>query len=154
MRKYSGVIVKCGDEVLLCRRNHNNGLGEWSIPSGKLDKKVTNDGTEKIIKFEDYISGAKREFFEETNVNIDNENLSFVSITERRTRDGKQIKGFLYMYLLETENRIFPDFINAKDGEEHDNFGYFSVNNLPLNISSQLENVVKLILKKDCRCQF
>ena len=154
MKKYSGVIVKCGDEVLLCRRNHNNGLGEWSIPSGKLDKKVTNDGTEKIIKFEDYISGAKREFFEETNVNIDNENLSFVSITERRTRDGKEIKGFLYMYLLETENRIFPDFINAKDGEEHDNFGYFSVNNLPLNISPQLENVVKLILKKDCRCQF
>lgn len=154
MKKYSGVIVKCGDEVLLCRRNHNNGLGEWSIPSGKLDKKVTNNGTEKIIKFEDYISGAKREFFEETNVNIDNENLSFVSITERRTRDGKQIKGFLYMYLLETENRIFPDFINAKDGEEHDNFGYFSVNNLPLNISPQLENLVKLILKKDCRCQF
>ena len=96
----------------------------------------------------------QKEFFEETNVNIDNENLSFVSITERRTRDGKQIKGFLYMYLLETDNRIFPDFINAKDGDEHDNFGYFSVDNLPLNISPQLENVVKLILKKDCRCQF
>ena len=153
MRKYSGVIVKCGDEVLLCRRNQNE-VGEWSIPSGKLDKKIINNGTEKIIKFEDYVDCAKREFFEETNVNIDNENLSFVSITERRDRDGKQIKGFLYMYLLETDNRIFPDFINAKDGDEHDNFGYFSVDNLPLNISPQLENVVKLILKKDCRCQF
>jgi ADP-ribose pyrophosphatase YjhB (NUDIX family) len=153
MRKYSGVIVKCGDEVLLCRRNQN-GVGEWSIPAGKLGKKIINNGTEKIIRFEDYINGAKREFFEETNVNIDNETLSFASITERRTRDGKQIKGFLYMYLLETENRIFPDFINAKDGDEHDNFGYFSVDNLPLNISPQLENVVKLILKKDCRCQF
>jgi ADP-ribose pyrophosphatase YjhB (NUDIX family) len=153
MRKYSGVIVKCGDEVLLCRRNQNT-VGEWSIPSGKLDKKIINDGTEKIIRFEDYIDCAKREFFEETNVNIDNEDLSFVSITERRNRDGKQIKGFLYMYLLETDNRIFPDFINAKDGDEHDNFGYFSVDNLPLNISPQLENVVKLILKKDCRCQF
>jgi ADP-ribose pyrophosphatase YjhB (NUDIX family) len=153
MRKYSGVIVKCGDEVLLCRRTQN-GVGEWSIPAGKLSKKIINDGTEKIIKFEDYIDCAKREFFEETNANIDNEDLSFVSITERRNRDGKQIKGFLYMYLLETDNRIFPDFINAKDGHEHDNFGYFSVDNLPLNISPQLENVVKLILKKDCRCQF
>ena len=153
MKKYSGVIVKCGDEVLLCRRNQN-GVGEWSIPSGKLDKKIINNGIEKIIRFEDYVTGAKREFFEETNVNIDNEDLSFVSITERRTRDGKQIKGFLYMYLLETENRIVPDFVNAKDGDEHDNFGYFGVDNLPLNISPQLENVVKLILKKDCKCQF
>jgi ADP-ribose pyrophosphatase YjhB (NUDIX family) len=153
MKKYSGVIVKCGDEVLLCRRNQN-GVGEWSIPAGKLGKKIINNGSEKIIRFEDCVDGAKREFLEETNVNIQNENLSFVSITERRTRSGKHIKGFLYMYLLETENRIFPDFINAKDGDEHDNFGYFSVDNLPLNISPQLENVVKLILKKDCRCQF
>jgi len=58
------------------------------------------------------------------------------------------------MYLLETEDRIFPDFENAKDGDEHDNFGYFGLDNLPLNISPQLENVIKLILKKDCKCQF
>ena len=154
MKKYSGIIVKCGNEVLLCRRNHNNGSGEWSIPSGKLDKKVLNNGTEKTIIFEDYIKGAKREFLEETNVNIENKDLTFVSITERRTRDGKQVKGFLYMYLLETEDRIFPDFENAKDGDEHDNFGYFGVDNLPLKISPQLESVIKLVLKKDCQCQF
>ena len=84
MKKYSGVIVKCGDEVLLCRRNHNNGLGEWSIPSGKLDKKVTNNGTEKIIKFEDYISGAKREFFEETNDKFSLSIFTFVSSKNSR----------------------------------------------------------------------
>ena len=38
MKRYSGVVVRCGDEVLLCKRNNNKELpGVWSIPAGKID---------------------------------------------------------------------------------------------------------------------
>ena len=39
VKRYSGVIVKCGDEVLLCKRNAKDSLpGQWSIPGGNLEK--------------------------------------------------------------------------------------------------------------------
>ena len=39
VKRYSGVIVKCGDEVLLCKRNAAGSLpGQWSIPGGNLEK--------------------------------------------------------------------------------------------------------------------
>ena len=53
VKRYSGVIVKCGDEVLLCKRNATGSLpGQWSIPGGHLEKD------------EHPMDGVKREFEE------------------------------------------------------------------------------------------
>jgi len=118
-KRYSGVIVKCNDKILLCKRNNLGSFpGMWSIPGGKMEEGESSK------------ESAKREFFEETAVDIDNENITFVGVIPRHTRDGKKIKGFMYVYLLETENEIIPDLENAIDGEEHTDAKYFSLKEL------------------------
>ena len=38
-KRYGGILVKCKNEVLLCKRNKfGSNLGSWSIPAGKLNK--------------------------------------------------------------------------------------------------------------------
>ncbi len=72
VKRYSGVIVKCGDEVLLCKRNATGSLpGQWSIPCGHLEEG------------EHPIDGIKREFKEETNYTLDND-LKLVGFVKRK----------------------------------------------------------------------
>ena len=62
VKRYSGVIVKCGDEVLLCKRNATGSLpGQWSIPGGSLEKD------------EHPMDGVMREFNEETDYTLNND---------------------------------------------------------------------------------
>ena len=44
--------------------------------------------------------------------------------------DGKKVKGFMYVYLLKVDKEIEPDFENAIDGEEHTEWGYFTIDNI------------------------
>jgi len=138
VKRYSGVIVKCGDEVLLCKRNSTGSLpGQWSIPGGHLD-----DG-------EHPMDGIVREFKEETNYTLDN-NLKLVGFVKRYNRDGSEIKGLMYVFLMETDEKINPDLENAFDGEEHSQCGYFDLENLPFdNKRDQLCRLITRILKKD-----
>jgi ADP-ribose pyrophosphatase YjhB (NUDIX family) len=115
-KRYVGVVVKLKNKVLLCKRNSQGSFpGMWSIPGGKLEENETTQ------------EGARREFFEETNININNIELTFVGLIPRHTRDGNKIKGLMYVYLLEVEFPIYPDLLNAIDGEEHTECGYFSI---------------------------
>jgi len=51
-KTYTGVMVKCGDKILLCKRNNLGSFpGMWSIPGGKLEE---GESTQE---------GARREFF-------------------------------------------------------------------------------------------
>lgn len=138
IKRYSGVIVKCNDEVLLCKRNFEGSLpGQWSIPAGKLNK------TEAPL------DGAKREFFEETNIDISNEKLKLVGFINRTTRDGSANKGLMYVFLHECNEKINPDLKNAKDGDEHLGCEYFSFENLPMkDDKDQLKILIKNILRK------
>ena len=34
----------------------------------------------------------------------------------------------MYVYMIETDEEIIPDFVNAKDGDEHTDCGYFTIN--------------------------
>lgn len=138
VKRYSGVIVKCGDEVLLCKRNATGELpGQWSIPCGHLEKG------------EHPIDGVKREFKEETNYTLDND-LKLVGFVKRYNREGSEVKGLMYVFMMETDEPINPDLENAKDGEEHTECGYFNLENLPFdNKSDQLCKLITRLLKKD-----
>ena len=118
-KRYAGVMVKCNDKVLLCKRNNLGSFpGMWSIPGGKMEEGESSQ------------ESAKREFFEETAVDINGIDLKFIGLLPRHTRDGKKVKGLMYVYQLDTEKPIEPDFAAAKDGEEHTEWAYFSLDEI------------------------
>lgn len=132
LKRYVGVLVKHNDEVLLCKRNSEGSLpGVWSIPAGKLD------GSESPL------NGALREFHEETNLKLDNK-LNLVGFITRTNRDGSKNKGLMYVFMVETDERINPDLENALDGYEHTECGYFTLDNLP--IEDKKDQLYKLIV--------
>ena len=136
-KRYTGVIVKHKDKILLCKRNNQGSFpGMWSIPGGKLEEGETTK------------EGAMREFFEETAVDISNKELTFVGIIPRHTRDGKKIKGLMYVYLLKVYNPIHPDLVNAIDGEEHTECGYFSIDEITEEKSGEyLHKLAEIVLQ-------
>jgi len=118
-KRYVGVIVKYDDKFLICKRNDESlGQGEWSIPAGKVD------GDEKLEV------SAKREFFEETAININNFELEFAGIIPRYTRDGSKMKGLMYTYIINVDKQLIPDLEEAIDGSEHTDCGYFTLNDM------------------------
>ncbi len=138
VKRYSGVLVKNKNKVLLCKRNnYGSHPGAWSVPAGKL-----NDD-------ESPASGAKREFQEETNLTLEN-NLKLCGFVTRKTRDNLNDKGLMYVFLYQTDEILNPDLNNAKDGDEHTECGYFSLNELPLkDEKDQLFILIKNILLKN-----
>jgi 8-oxo-dGTP pyrophosphatase MutT (NUDIX family) len=136
-KRYTGVMVKCGTKVLLAKRNNQGSFpGLWSIFGGKLE-----DG-------ESTQQGAKREFFEETAIDIDDKELKFVGLIPRHTRDGKKVKGLMYVYLLEVEKEIEPDLNAAIDGEEHTEWSYFTIDQIDPNKSGQyIHRLAEIILQ-------
>jgi ADP-ribose pyrophosphatase YjhB (NUDIX family) len=111
--------------------------GQWSIPCGHLEK-----GEHPMI-------GVKREFEEETNYTLDND-LKLVGFVKRYNRDGSEVRGLMYVFMMETDEKINPDLENAKDGEEHTECGYFDLENLPFDKKDdQLGKLITRILKKD-----
>ena len=118
-KRYVGVIVRYDDRFLICKRNDESlGQGEWSIPAGKIED------SEKVEE------SAKREFFEETAVNIDDYKLEFVGLIPRYTRDGSKMKGLMYTYQIKVETSIKPDLDKAIDGSEHTAWGYYTLDEM------------------------
>jgi ADP-ribose pyrophosphatase YjhB (NUDIX family) len=136
-KRYSGVIIKHLDKVLLCKRNNEGSHpGAWSIPAGKLEKK------------ENPKVGAIREFFEETNIKLGN-NISLCGFVSRKTRDNLKEKGLMYVFLDNSEEQKIPDLEKAIDGTEHTECGYFSLKNLPFDDpNEQLSVLIRNILSK------
>ena len=136
-KRYVGVMVKCKDKVLLCKRNNLGSFpGMWSIPGGKLEENETP------------MEGAKREFLEETDVNINDKEINLIGLIPRHTRDGKKVKGLMYVYLLEVEEPIIPDLVNAIDGEEHTDSGYFTLDEInPETSGDYFHRLAEIILK-------
>ena len=134
-KRYVGVLVKSKDKVLLCKRNNQGSLpGEWSVPAGKVNQD------------ESTIDGARREFFEETGIDIDDKELNLIGVIKRYNRDGEKIKGLMYVYQLDSDKKLNPDLENALDGEEHTECGYFGIDDLPEPIGEQLKKLIKIIL--------
>ena len=95
------------------------------------------------------MDGIMREFKEETDYTLDND-LKLVGFVKRYNRDGSEMKGLMYVFLMETDERINPDLENAFDGDEHTECGYFDLENLPFDKKDdQLFKLITRILKKD-----
>lgn len=134
LERYSGILIKCGEKVLLCKRSPFQSLpGVWSIPAGSIEKGETPK------------EGAIRELYEETLIDVDIDDLKMVGIINRYARDGKFIKGIMYVYLVEVDEELYPDLDNAPDGDEHTEFNYFSLIDLPFN--DHKDQLFKIILK-------
>ena len=135
MKRYSGIIVRHDNKVLLCKRNAEGKLpGHWSCPAGSIEKG------------ESPLDCAIREFMEETDLPI-MKVPTFCGIIKRTNRDGSEIKGMLYCYLYDSEDEIYPDLENATDGDEHTECGYFGKDELPLPMTEQFNKLLKIILK-------
>jgi 8-oxo-dGTP pyrophosphatase MutT (NUDIX family) len=109
----------------------------WSVPAGSIEKNEKSR------------DAGVREFKEETNITIKPENLTFTGIVPRTSRDGKFVKGYMYVYLYEPKEILFPDLENAVDGEEHTECGYFTWNQISImNTGTQLKHLLEVILGK------
>jgi ADP-ribose pyrophosphatase YjhB (NUDIX family) len=136
-KRYSGVIIKYKDEVLLCKRSPDESMPNiWSIPSGMIENNETP------------LEAALREFNEETNVVLPDK-LDLVGFINKYDKDKTTKRGLIYVYLHKSNQKINPDLEKAKDGHEHSKCGYFNAKNLPFNKNNdQLENIIKNVLKK------
>jgi ADP-ribose pyrophosphatase YjhB (NUDIX family) len=135
MKKYAGIIVRCKDRVLLCKRNNEGSLpGYWSCPGGKMEQGETPK------------EAAIREFMEETDLPIYGD-INFAAAIKRYTRDGQNVKGLMYCYLIDVEEEIYPNLDTAIDGEEHTECGYFTKDELPTPTTEQFNKLLNIILK-------
>jgi len=136
-KRYSGIIIKNKDKVLLCKRSPDESMPNvWSIPSGMIEGDETP------------VQAALREFNEETNIVLPDK-LKLVGFINKYDKDQTTKRGLIYVYLHETSKNITPDLDKAKDGHEHSKCGYFSIKDLPFDQKNdQLEKIIKKLLKK------
>ena len=88
-----GGILLNSHQVLLIKRNQPPAQGLWSIPGGKLEAGET------------LVEACRREFYEETNLDVEVEHI--VAVVERR------LEGFHYVIIdfcvqLVDEHQCFP----------------------------------------------
>jgi 8-oxo-dGTP pyrophosphatase MutT (NUDIX family) len=134
-KRYAGILVKYNDEVLMCQRNYDGDMpGQWSIPCGHL-----HDNENAMI-------GAKREFFEETDFKI-KDKIKLIGFMNGKTKRKNDSEGLFYVFLYNTDEKIIPDLENAQDGNEHIDYGYFKLKNLPIDKNTQLYGIIEKIIK-------
>jgi len=118
---FSGVLIKCKNKVLLCKRREDipdTALPDyWSVPAGYVEP-------EEEIK-----EAAIRETLEETKIELDVASVKFLAAWP--AHGG----GIFYDYLAEIEEEIEPVI-----DEEHSDWGYFSKEELPQPITTELQN--------------
>jgi len=135
-KKWSGVILKKNDKVLLCKRSPDKSLPNvWSIPSGKIEKNETPG------------NAAIREYYEETNIKLPKE-IELVGFIDRFNEDKTTKKGIMFVFFHETKKDLKPDLNKASDGFEHTECDFFTKENLPEQKGNEdLMKIIKKILK-------
>jgi mutator protein MutT len=134
-KKWAGIILKHNDEVLLCKRAPDKSMPNvWSIPSGKIE-----DG-------ESPGQAAIREFYEETNIELDPK-IEFVGFIDKFKKDGTK-KGHMFVFFKETEDKLNPDLEMAQDGFEHISCKYYKQSDIPQqDENKELLDLLKKVLK-------
>ena len=126
---YSGVMLRCGDKVLLCKRRDDIGdeylPGYWSVPAGYVEE-------DEEIK-----TCAIRETFEETKIELDPSSVKFLSAYP--AHGGR---GVFYDYVCMVDSEFEPVL-----DEEHSDWGYFGVSEIPTPITDEMRSDVILALE-------
>ena len=112
----AGILYCCYDEALLCLGENS---GKWNVPKGH------------IMIGEKPLEGAIREFTEETQIVLN-------GIPELANTYKKDNSGTFYLYVLKGRTKF-----NARIDHEHDDWGYFNVNNLPEPIDDWVKEVIE-----------
>ena len=134
-RKSAGVILKHGDEVLLCKRGPKETFPNiWSIPGGGIENGESPG------------QAAIREFHEETNIEITTD-LDLVGIIDKFNEDGTK-RGNMFVFLQNTKEKKEPDLDKATHGHEHTDCRYFKKDEIPnQKKNDQLLGILKKVLK-------
>ena len=118
-KRWSGVILKKNDKVLMCKRAPNKSLPNiWSIPSGHVEDGETPG------------QAAIREYFEETHIKLPTD-IQLVGFVNKYNDDETIKRGMMYVFYCETDENIEPDLEKASDGFEHTECKFFSYEELP-----------------------
>ena len=138
LKRYSGVLIRCKDKVLLCQRSFDEDSrpGEWLIPCGHQEKN------------EDKVSCAIRELYEETNIQVSPRDLAYVGGIKTNDESNNYVRGILSVFVMDSDEEIYPDLTGAKDGQEHQGCGYFTIDNLPSPLGSGLKDIINKLLSK------
>ena len=111
-----GVLYYWNDKVLLCLGERS---GKWHVPKGHIQIG------------EEPLAGSVREFTEETQIVLN-------GIPELANTYKKDNSGTFYLYVLKGRTKF-----NARIDHEHDDWGYFNVNNLPEPIDDWVKEVIE-----------
>jgi len=126
---FSGVMIKCKNKVLLCKRREdipNTALPDyWSVPCGYVEE-------DEEIK-----TAAVRETLEETQIELDVKSVKFLSAYP--AHGGR---GVFYDYICEIEDELEPVI-----DEEHSDWGYFGLDEIPTPITDEMRSDVLTALK-------
>ena len=134
-RRSAGVIIKHGDEVLLCKRSPDETLPNiWSIPGGGIENGESPG------------QAAIREVHEETNIELTTD-LDLVGMIDTKNEDGLKT-GMMFVFLQETKDRKNADLDKASHGKEHTTCKYFKSEDIPKQKKTkELYDIIKKILK-------
>ena len=125
MKEYAGLLIKCKDRYLLCKRAEGATFpGQWSVPGGGV--KSTEDPEEAAV----------RETMEETNIPIQAEDTAYLATLTGSAHDGGNFH--LYTAEIDHEQRPILDF-------EHVASGWFRLKNLPKPMEGALKDAVSKI---------
>jgi hypothetical protein len=58
------------------------------------------------------------------------------------------VRGIMSLFLYDSDEEIVPDLTGAKDGQEHQECGYFTIDNLPSPLGSGLKDIINKLLSK------
>lgn len=134
-RRSAGVIIKHGDEVLLCKRSPDETLPNiWSIPGGGIENGESPG------------QAAIREVHEETNIELTTD-LDLVGMIDTKNEDGLKT-GMMFVFLQETKDKKNADLKRASHGKEHSTCKYFKSEDIPKQKKTkELYDIIKKILK-------
>lgn len=134
-KRYVGVLIKCGKQILLVRRNADKlKKSIWTIPGGKMIEGL------KIR------TAATQMLFDTTSIKVNEEELQMVGLIPRESKDGKKDKGLMYVYMYDTKSELLPVFDTSKKRKKHIGGGYFTVEHIQvMNCGKYLPKFVETI---------